>query len=59
MRRPRALDRRARPTGHRNGPDVSVEGRPDGRFKGLPTGVYEHGELRYAGLLKNGFRTAM
>ena len=29
---------------------------PDGRFKGLLTGVYDRGELRYAGSLKNGFR---
>ncbi|WGM31527.1 Multifunctional non-homologous end joining protein LigD [Brevundimonas sp. NIBR11] len=28
----------------------------DGRFKSLLTGVYERGELRYAGSLKNGFR---
>jgi bifunctional non-homologous end joining protein LigD len=28
---------------------------PDGRFKGLLTGIYERGELRYAGSLKNGF----
>lgn len=28
---------------------------PDGRFKGLLTGVYERGELRYAGALKTGF----
>ena len=32
---------------------------PDGRFKGLLTGVYERGQLRYAGSLKNGFRIAM
>lgn len=29
---------------------------PDGRFKGLLTGVYERGELRYAGSDKHGFR---
>lgn len=28
---------------------------PAGHFKGLLTGVYEDGELRYAGSLKNGF----
>lgn len=28
----------------------------DGRFKGLLTGVYDRGQLRYAGSLKNGFR---
>jgi bifunctional non-homologous end joining protein LigD len=28
---------------------------PDGRFKGLLTGVYDEGGLRYAGSLKNGF----
>ena len=43
----------------RPGQEVVVGGwkaGPDGRFKGLLTGVYDRGELRYAGSLKNGFR---
>ena len=43
----------------RPGQEVVVGGwksGPDGRFKSLLTGVYERGELRYAGSLKNGFR---
>lgn len=42
----------------RPGQEVVVGGwkaGPDGRFKGLLTGVYERGELRYAGSVKNGF----
>ena len=43
----------------RPGQEVVVGGwkaGPDGRFKGLLTGVYERGQLRYAGSLKTGFR---
>lgn len=42
----------------RPGQEVVVGGwkaGPDGRFKGLLTGVYDRGELVYAGSLKNGF----
>jgi bifunctional non-homologous end joining protein LigD len=43
----------------RPGQEVVVGGwkaGPDGRFKGLLTGVYERGELRYTGSVKTGFR---
>ncbi|KQS55879.1 hypothetical protein ASG17_07455 [Brevundimonas sp. Leaf363] len=43
----------------RPGQEVVVGGwkaGPDGRFKGVLTGVYDRGQLRYAGSIKNGFR---